>query len=202
MIKNPLSLFLQPENPPFPPFFYLFWWNQWSTLISSGFFWDGSGAGENSVPTVGVWRLYLTKSVVWQGDWENAGPAQREEASRKSLQYHVLASHSSLTRSYLWLYQSSRKRGWIIRYLRFKTSCLRLLSCQVNQPGVPSTYPHADMFPQDGWCLLRCGRAHSLISLHSVTSPTPPANWVCQCSATQLSGARPCLSSLGREELA
>lgn len=48
------------------------------------------------------------------------------------------------------------------------------------------------MFPQDRWCLVWNERGHLSISqqrrLHGVISCAPPVNWVCQCSATQLSG--------------
>lgn len=78
----------------------------------------------------------------------------------------------------------------IIRYFHLKASCSRLLSCQVNQPCSFTCFC-TDMFPLDRWCLVWNKRDHLSISqqqgLHSVTSHCPPANWVCQCSATQLS---------------
>lgn len=105
-----------------------------------------------------------------------------------------------------WKKKKEKKMGWIIRYSSFETSCGRLLSCQVNQPCFSSTYPCADAFPPDRWCLVWSERGHLPTSrqrrLHGVASASPPANWVCQCSAAQLSGAALCLASPGREELA
>lgn len=86
---------------------------------------------------------------------------------------------------------NSKKSDGIIRYFSLKTSCSRLLSCQVNQPCFPSTYLCTDTFPQDRWCLVWNERGHLSISqqqqLLGVISHSPLVNGVCQCSATQLS---------------
>lgn len=80
----------------------------------------------------------------------------------------------------------------MIGYFHFTTSCSRLISCQVNQPCFSFTYLCTDALPQDRWHLAWNKRGHLSISqqqrLHHVISGSPPANWVCQCSATQLSG--------------